>query len=1139
MKIGKMFFLIRVAIIITKIEEVGSLASFLQVISSYSLLQGTIRITDLVQKAKERGYDALALTDINVMYGALTFYRECQAAKIKPILGLTLETAPHESLVLLAENETGYHNLMKISTRKQELLAQKITTVDLSDAAISFAGLLVITPVFQSKLVRLVSDGAQQDAHKFITEMKTVVSKQGKLAIGVNAQMSTVLFESILQCANKAKVTAVALDQVRYLDKEDLFELKTLTAIKAGTQLEREQLQSANNAVGKRWLIPSEQLRLTYQKQERTQVFENATKLVDQVKLKLEFPKIRLPHFKLPAHITASEYLRQLCLAGLKKRLAVKKEPVQAQLYRARLEHELQIIQRMGFADYFLIVWDVTNFAHRNQIIIGPGRGSAAGSLVSYTLAITDVDPLQYHLLFERFLNEERAQMPDIDLDIPDNRRQEVIAYVHEKYGAHHMAQIITFGTLGAKQVLRDVGRVLGLNQFEMNEWSRLIPREPGISLRQAYSSSERLRTYVKQSERNLLLFKTAYKLEGLPRHFSIHAAGIVLCDTDLTEIVPLQPGNDGVLLTQFAKDDVERIGLLKIDFLGLRNLSILAQTLAFIKKGYGQAISIRQLPLADAATLALFQRGDTTGVFQFESAGIRNVLRRLHPTSFEDIAAVNALFRPGPMQNIDHFIARKHGQEPVIYPAESLKAILQNTYGVLVYQEQVMQVASVMGGFSLGQADLLRRAMSKKKGDVILQMKKRFISGALQKGYTLKTAAQVYDYIEKFANYGFNRSHAVAYSKMAFQLAYLKCHFPAAFFAALLNTVVGDSLKTSNYLIEARQQHIPVHGPDLNESNYYFSLKGKELVFGLGNIKTLRRDFIKHILDARRQQGRFHSFQDFLQRLDNKFLKEGPLKALILAGACDSFQQNRATLLQNLSKVLSNVTLSGNNAVLFAALAPKYENFQELSLDERLVNEKKYLGLYLSAHPVEEYKQLAVQENIDLVTQLKAQTNCKLLLYFKKMKVIRTKKGDQMAFVTGEDQTGTVEVTIFPNVFRKIAAELALNQVYLVVGKTESETRSIQIIANQVSLAKKLKDRVKGTFYLRLDPKFPETKRKQLLELLLQHHGETPVVLYETALAKKWVLDRQYWLAENEETSAALRAMIGKENVVFQNEKR
>ncbi|KRL04328.1 DNA polymerase III subunit alpha [Liquorilactobacillus oeni] len=1113
------------------------MAGILQVISSYSLLQGTIRINELVQEAKKRGYNALALTDINVMYGALAFYRACQAAEIKPILGLTLEVAPNENLVLLAENEIGYRNLIKYSTKKQQLLARNERKFDFEVFSLPLEGIYIITPVSQSSLIKFISQGEKEKAKKFIKKIITALGGKDKFLLGVDAQMTDALFESVLQLANKENIKTAALDQVRYLNKDDVFELKTLTAIKTGKQLGIKELQYANKATGNEWLRTVEQLNFEYRNKNRLQSLKNTTELCRQLNLNLKFPKTRLPRFKTPESTSANDYLRSLCYEGLKKRLAEKKGSFQEQDYHVRLEHELKIIHRMGFADYFLIVWDVTNFAHRSKIIIGPGRGSAAGSLVSYTLAITDVDPLEYKLLFERFLNEERAQMPDIDLDIPDNRRQEVISYVHKKYGAHHMAQIITFGTLGAKQVLRDVGRVQGLNQFEMNKWSGLIPRKPGISLREAYHTSERLRSFVKQSEKNLLLFKTAYKLEGLPRHFSIHAAGIVLCDEDLERVVPLQPGNDGIMLTQYAKDDVEKIGLLKIDFLGLRNLSILAQTLAFVKRGYDLKLQAHQLPLEDAETLHMFQRADTTGIFQFESAGIKNVLQQLHPTSFEDIAAVNALFRPGPMQNIAHFIARKHGKEEIVYPDKSLKPILQNTYGILVYQEQVMQVASAMGGFSLGQADLLRRAMSKKKKTVIQQMQAQFIAGAQKMGYPLKTAKQVYDYIEKFANYGFNRSHAVAYSKMAFQLAYLKCHFPAAFFAALLNTVIGDSLKTNDYLVEAKQHGVTVSSPNINKSSYYFILKKKELVFGLGSIKTLRRDFIKQILIERKQNGKFRSFQNFLQRIDNNFLKEEPLEALISVGVFDSFQQNRATLLNNLSKMLSNVTLSGNNLQLFAALAPKYENFQELSLEERLENEKKYLGIYLSAHPVEKFKQLALQEGTTLANRLRPNTSCKLLLYLKKIKIIRTKKGEQMAFAMGEDQSAQAEITIFPNVFRKVQGILETNKVFLVTGKTESEMQSIHMIASEIVPAKKLKLKMKGAFYLRLDAAFPAAKRRELLELLLQHHGETPVVLYEEKEAKKWILDSKYWLKKNKDTDIALGKILGQENVAFQNE--
>lgn len=784
-----------------------------------------------------------------------------------------------------------------------------------------------------------------------------------------------------------------------------------------------------------------------------------------------------------------------------------------------------------------MIVWDITNYAHREKIVIGPGRGSAAGSLVAYALAITDVDPLYYNLLFERFLNEERVQMPDIDLDIPDNRRQEVIEYVQQKYGKEHVAQIITFGTLGARQALRDVGRALGFSQFEMNSFSRLIPHQLKITLAAAFEQSPRLRDKVAASEKNQWLYKTARYLEGLPRHFSVHAAGVILSDQDLSQIVPLQVGSDGMPLTQYSKDYVEQLGLLKIDLLGLRNLSVLDRALQLVKQNYQVDFDIHQISLADPLTLRIFQTAQTAGVFQFESAGIRNVLRRLQPQSFEDLTAVNALFRPGPMENIDHFIDRRHQKEQVIYPAQALAPILSPTYGILVYQEQVMQVAAVMAGFSLGQADILRRAMSKKKLALIDQLRTKFIQGAKNRGYSTEAATKVYDYIERFANYGFNRSHAVAYTKMAFELAYLKCHFPAAFMAALLGSVIGDSDKTKEYVLEARQLKVQLHGPNLNLSRFGFSLNHQQIIFGLNSIRSLRRDFVWAILSERKRAGRFKNFQDFLQRMPEKFLKTDSLQALIYSGAGDTFGQTRATLLHNLSKILDNRLLSGNNIELLAVLAPKLEQIPEINLNERLSQEEKYLGTFISAHPVTRYSKLAAAKKTTLIVQLQSDQSVRILLYLKDIKTIRTKKGEQMAFLTGEDQTGQIEVIIFPNLYRQVATDLKSNQVYLIAGKVQERNQRRQLIAVQMKAAADVKTPMKKTFYLRLPSAFDDQRKQQLWQLMRRYQGDNPVIIYEEATAKKLALAKQYWLADSDELRQLLVKMIGKENLVVKNE--
>lgn len=615
----------------------------------------------------------------------------------------------------------------------------------------------------------------------------------------------------------------------------------------------------------------------------------------------------------------------------------------------------------MGFNDYFLIVWDVINYSHHHNIMTGPGRGSAAGSLVAYVLKITDVDPIKYGLLFERFLNEERAQMPDIDLDIPDDKRSEILNYVHSKYGDNYVAQIVTFGTLSAKQVIRDVGRVFGLNNLQMSKWSNAIPTQLNIKLLDAVKQSHKLKSLIDENKLNQLIFATALKLEGIPRHYSTHAAGVIISANELINNSPVQLGNEGLLMTQYSKNYVEQVGLLKMDFLGLRNLSLIANIVDDIYQNTGSLLKISQIDLNDESTLRYFQNGYTNGVFQFESSGIKNVLRSLKPTNFELVAAVDALYRPGPMQNIDNFIKRKNDNHQINYADERLKNVLQPTFGIIVYQEQVMQLASIMAGFTLGEADILRRAMSKKKQEVMDNMRDKFIAGAISNGFPKSVAERTFAYIDQFASYGFNKSHAYAYSKMAFQLAYLKVHYPLEFYKNIFNSVLNNADKTKTYFNEVKLRNIKLFGPNINLSESIFSIKHNAIIFGLRAIKGLRTDFIRFILDERKN-GKFTNLENFIRRIDSKFRKAELLNLLVYSGALDIFGYNRAELLNSIPEFISSINLSGNSMDLFNDLKPKIQHFKDIPLKEKLGKERECLGIYLSGHPVEQYLYLQKQ---------------------------------------------------------------------------------------------------------------------------------------------------------------------------------
>lgn len=1104
----------------------------LQVRSAFSLLQSATKIDDLVQTAHKYGYQAIALTDLNTMYGVVHFYRAAKAAGIKPIIGLTVQiaslVAPEKTsdLILLAKNNHGYHQLFKISSLK--MTQDQLTW---SDIAPLLSDVIVILPPIASETAALLT-ASHEAREQWLTSVSTAFSDpQAQLYVGISTRGVTKTDLNQLQSvASELNLHLVAVDDVRYLRPQDTFTNEVLAAIDHGEQLEDPVFRATQQ--GTYYLDRLENISERYERAGLADASHQTQQIADQCEVELEFKRAQLPHFPVPEKTTAASYLLQLAETGLKRRVG---EPVDA-AYQERLRNELKVIVSMGFADYFLIVWDVIRHAHQVGIMTGPGRGSAAGSLVAYSLGITEVDPLKYDLLFERFLNPERVSMPDIDLDIPDDRRDELIQYMHERYGDQHMAQIITFGTLAAKQALRDVGRTFKLTQIEMSEWSQAVPSQLNITLRAAYQQSERLKNLVVGSEKNKLLFKTALAIEGLPRHYSTHAAGIVLSETPLTDTVPVQGASDDIKLTQLPKGDVESLGLLKMDFLGLRNLSILNTTIEAVRKHHPELAEFdpRRIDLEDQATLELFQKGDTDGVFQFESSGIRNVLQRLHPTKFDDVVATNALYRPGPMENIPTFIARKNGKEAVSYPVPELKAILQDTYGVLVYQEQIMQVAVKMAGFTLAQADNLRRAVSKKKKADLDQARDNFIKGSIAQGYQETVAKTVYDYIERFANYGFNKSHSVAYSMVAFWLAYLKVHYPAEFFLSLLNSNLNNDRKIASYLQELRSRHVKVAGPDINLSAAEFTLDQGRVRFGFESIKGIRRDFIHAIIDERQANGHFADLDDFLKRLTMRYLKLEPITALAQVGCFDGFDHNRHQVVANLEDLIESLQLSGDSVPLFDVLAPKVAQVSDYSDQERIELEKELIGVYLSGHPLSNYQQTFERVHATTVSQLDAKPTT-LLVYLRHVKTIRTKRGEQMAFVSAEDLTDEIEITVFPRVFQRAHDFLATGKVLVVKGKRDArpgQAGQRQFIADAVELA--APDQIPATLFLQVTADQDLSKiRPEMKRILLAHPGFSSVIVHFAASQRNIQLGTPYHVNVTGELIEKLARLLGSENVV------
>ncbi|MCC4414414.1 DNA polymerase III subunit alpha [Limosilactobacillus reuteri] len=1104
----------------------------LDVKSSYSLLKSPTRISDLVTTAKERGYKALALTDENVLYGAVEFYNAAKKAGIKPILGLRLVVALNETdgtkldLVFLAKNQRGYQHLMDLSTLQQ---TRKDKKVPLTVAQISplLDELFIIIPP-QSTVFSVLAQPTS-----ILAELANLGADDSVL-LGVNSRLDDVQIDTLQQLSKQLSLPLVGTSPVDYLNANDLFASRVLQAIDAGVELKDPTIEAGRR--GQHYLHSKEQVVQDYKAKGLSAAAQKTVEVAMLCNIELQFRAPVLPHFKNQAGISSQQYLRSLCIQGLKKRRAAPGKTIQQ--YQERLAMELKVIHEMGFDDYFLIVWDVMNFAHQQKITTDPGRGSAAGSLVAYALAITEVDPLQYDLLFERFLNPERAQMPDIDLDIPDNRRDEVLQYVHQKYGHQRVAQIITFGTLAAKQVVRDVSRVFNLPRYDMQRLIDALPHGLHVTLKDALKESQQLKNLLDDNPKFRLLIQVAQQLEGLPRHYSIHAAGIVLSEQPLHEVVPLQNGSDGLLMTQFAKDTVEALGLLKMDFLGLKNLSIMDNTLQMIRQE-DPAFDLQKINFNDPLTLQLFQRGKTEGIFQFESSGIRNVLVNLHPTNFEDIVAVNALYRPGPMENIPHFTARKAGKEKIAYPAPSLEKILGPTYGILVYQEQVMQLASVMAGFTLGEADLLRRAMSKKKKATMEDMRTKFIAGATEHGYSAQVAHQVFEYIDRFANYGFNRSHAVAYSMMAFEMAYLKVHYPAAFFTALMNAETNIE-KLKRHVGDAKQFGVKISGPRINISESSFLLHDGTVYFGFSAIKGVRRDFVAAILEERQENGKFTDLRNFITRIPERWQKQELIEPLIYSGAFDNMGYNRAEMIDALPKLISGIELFAGFANFDdPTLQTAIDQRNEFPLLTRLTKENEYLGVYLSGHPVTQYYQLGQQLHATKIADLYPNSEATIIVLTNHVKTIYTKREHrEMAFVNGTDETGAVDITVFPKQYQQFKEQLETNKILIVRGRVEyREGRGLQLVANQLQDVKKVQqERPSQRWVLRILPSSDtEMVHRELNNIFNEYHGSIPVLLFYPANDKKILLDQKRWLKNSQKAKKALVAVLGQENVVLQ----
>lgn len=955
-----------------------------------SLLSSLIKIDELIKFAKSYNYKALSIVDNN-MFGVMEFYKKCLQNDIKPIIGL--EVKLDNNLVLYAKNYNGYKNLLKISTIMSE------SKVDIN-----------ILEKYSSDLICVIPFN-----YRFIYD-----------------ELNKMFQNVFISYKNKEeydlinKDISIYMNETLYLQKKDSNYLKYLIAIRDGKKIDEVNILGDNHL-----LLPEEIKNYDFN--------SNNQKILDMCNLKIELHKDLLPIYECPNNLDAYSYLKELCQDGMRKRFGSSVGKV----YIDRLKYELNIINKMGFCNYFLVVYDYVKYAKEHGILVGPGRGSAAGSLVSYLLNITTIDPIKYNLLFERFLNPERVTMPDIDIDFQYDRREEVINYCVNKYGNKKVAGIITFNTLGAKQAIRDIGRVMDINLDKIDALTKLI--DSNLSLRENYNDSK-LKRILNEDSELFNLYKVSLKFEGLKRHTSNHAAGIVMCNENLDEILPLYK-KDGMFLTAYSMDYLEEQGLLKMDLLAIKNLTLIDTVLTEVNKK-NKVISFDDIPFEDSEATNVFTSVNTLGIFQFESTGMMNFLRKFRPSNFQDIVAALALFRPGPMNNIDSYIKRKQNKEKIDYFDKSLEKVLKPTYGIIIYQEQIMQIASIMAGFSLGEADILRRAMSKKKEEILLKEKDKFINGSIKRGYSEELARKIYDLILKFAAYGFNKAHSVSYATISYRMAYLKAHYKEDFMKTLLNFELNSVNKTKEYIYECKKEGLNILKPDINKSDKYYLKEKDGIRYPLTGLKNLGSMIVNNILDERKN-GDFKSIYDFIKRTNRKNINKKTLISLIDAGCFDSFDLNHRTMIDGIDLIINYGELIKDLDEEFVLL-PELEIKEEYSKHELLKRELDVIGLYISDNPITEYKQkLNNKFNICDVSHW-FDKNVNIIGTIDYVKEVETKKQDKMCFIKISDELASIDGVVFPQLYKTLN-EIKKDKTVLISGKVEKRFDKYQIIVNNI----------------------------------------------------------------------------------------
>jgi DNA polymerase-3 subunit alpha len=1140
----------------------------LHVHSEFSLLNATCRIKDLVKRAVKYQMPALALTDLGNCFAAIDFFTTCEANGIKPILGCEIFVAPKDRferkthgikgasypLVLLCENNTGWQNLIKlVSAGYTEGFYYK-PRIDKSLLKEHSEGLIGLSGAISSELPHLINTNQNKAAlaaakeyndifgqnNYFIEFQQTQLRDQGKVTEGLKS------------IAEELNIPMVATNNVFFMDKKDSEALEAVYCVQnQNTLLDEDRQKVYTNEIY--FKSPEE---MTEAFKAMPEAIENTVKIADRCNVEIDFKTVHLPRFETEDNMTDKEYLRKLTMEGAIKRYGqtLPKEVTD------RIEHELKVISDLGYDSYFLIVWDFVRFSAENSIPVGPGRGSAAGSVISYCLGITDLDPLKYDLLFERFLNPERVSMPDIDIDFCYVRRDEVIQYVSNKYSVENVAQIITFGTMLAKGVIRDIGRVLGMPYSDVDAIAKLVPNELGITLEGAIEKEPELKKLIASNRQIAHLFKLCRSLEGLPRHASTHAAGVVISGKKLTANVPLFRTSDGQISTQFTMGALEKINILKFDFLGLRTLTVIYDTLKEIKRYRDIDVNIKTIPIDDVKTYDMLSQAEAIGIFQLESSGMRDILRKLKPDRFEDLIAILALYRPGPIGSgmVDDFIKRKSGAVTFKYDHPLLEPILADTYGIMVYQEQIMKIVSSLAKFSLAQADSLRRAISKKKPEIIELQKKLFVEGCVKNNITAKLADKIFELIMHFAGYGFNKSHSAAYALVSYQTAYLKCNYPVEFMTALLSSERDNTDKVVLYVEECKRMGVDVLPPDINESYPTFSVINDETIrFGIAAVKNVGQAAIENIILHRNRYGHFKTLHEFCEEVDSRAVNRKTIESLIRCGGFDSILPNRAQLVAGLDSAMAHASemqkdkQSGQLSLFDTASTgmgfnqsirslPEVEEWPELT---KLQAEKELLGFYVSGHPIQRFEKLFLRyTDVTSESMTKKEEGSEILyggLLSKIKFTITKKKQERMAIISIEDLNGSVEALVFPRAFEQCGHLLTQDSILFFRGRVDRKEDSPKLIISNIFTPETIANSMTQSVTLSLSQSMSNDESFTAIQQVLgKHAGQTPVYLnmhHEDGSESDMLIDRSLYIAPTQNFIDSIEQLLGTGSVHLQ----